>query len=180
MKSADEVVNYVNSQTTKSQYLSSERKADQISDLSAFSHGVPSFIRFGCENSGVDINKYDKSDFGMLEAGKFLKNAFLPNKSQVDLFSCNAATPIQNLRLDFRTEASLIQTSLKLPNLVNSLSVSTGATVTGYIGRTDYSSSGNGQLPSGGKTGGDYSPTVRGNPVPSIKVTSKNGKNKAN
>lgn len=172
---AKEVVNYINSQTTRSQNLSEARKADQVSDLSAFSHGVPSFVRFGYENNGVDINKYDKTDFGIREGLNLLRGAFAP-RNEIDLFSCNAATPFQNLKQDFVSRTLLIKSSLSLPNLVTTLSTVTGGTVSGLIGRSDYSVVGNGVLPAQGQTGGDYSPTVQGQAIPAIKVTSTNGK----
>jgi hypothetical protein len=71
----------------------------------------------------------------------------------------------------------MLAACLGQPNLVGELSKYTGGgTVTGYIGRTDYSPVGEGKLPAPSSTGGDYSPTVQGKGIPSIKIVAKNGK----
>lgn len=179
VKTADEVKNYLNSQTVKSQNLSIDRVNDQVTDVSAFSHGIPSTIAFGYENSGYDMENVDKTDFNIDAANKLNNKAFAPG-CEIDLYSCNAATPEANLKQDFPTRDKMINSSLTLPNLVAKMSESTEQTVTGYIGRTDYTPVVNGKLPSAGGTGGDYSPTVGGKSIPSVKVKSKNGKATAN
>ncbi len=179
VKSADEVKNYLNSQSIMSQNISEERKNDQVSDVSAFSHGIPSIIAFGYENKGYDKVNLDKTDFHINVAKKLNKGAFAP-RAEFDIYSCNAATPWDNLKADFSSREEMIKSSLTLSNLVVEISKSTGQTATGYIGRTNYVPAGSGQLPSPGKTGGDYSPTIGGKSIDSVKVTATNGKTKTN
>lgn len=174
VKSAEEVKNYVNSQNTTANNLSPERQADQVTSISAFSHGVPSVIAFGYENTGYNFDAVDKTDLDMDVAKKFEKGAFAVG-ANFNIFSCNAATPIDDEQKDFASRKDLIKSSLSQPNLVTTLSESTGATVTGYIGRTNYVPVVNGKLPTPGGTGGDYSPTVNKKSIPSIKVTAQNG-----
>lgn len=171
VKSSDDVVNYINSANVSAQNLTAARKEDQITDLSAFSHGTPSFLRFGYENTGVNKNKYSPSDFGMQQAVNILRGSFAQT-SDIDLFSCNAATPLSYEKYNFASRQQMIQSSLPGWTLVSALSHATGATVNGLIGRTDYSVVGNGTLPIPGLTGGDYSPTVQNQAIPAIKVTS--------
>lgn len=167
--------NYLNSPNTKTQNLTDDRKNDQVTDVSAFSHGIPSTVAFGYENTGYDMNKVDKTDFNIDIAKKLDKRAFAPG-CEFDLFSCNAATPEANLIQDFPTRDALINSSLGLPNLVTELSKAIGQIVTGYVGRTSYVPAAANKLPTAGRTGGDYSPTVGGKSIKSIKVKAKNGK----
>ncbi len=180
VKTADEVKNYLNSKTTVTASLSVDRLADQVTDVSAMSHGFPSVIGFGFDNTGYDMTiPYDKTDFTTDVAKKLDSNAFADG-CVVDLFSCNSATPEIDEGQDFLTTKDLIDNTLKSPNLVKEISVATKQTATGYIGRTNYTPVVQGKLPSAGKTGGDYSPTVAKKSVQSIKVTSKNGKTTTN
>ncbi len=180
VKSADEVKKYLNSQNTKSQNLTEERKKDLISDVSAFSHGTPSNIAFGYDNNGPNNNYWnDPTNLNISNISDINKSAFASG-CQIDLFSCNSATPAQNLKQDFPTRDEMVNSTLTLPNLVTELSKVTGQTVTGLIGRSNYFPTASGGLPTPGKTGGDYSPTVKGKSIKSIKVKAKNGKTKAN
>jgi RHS repeat-associated protein len=177
VKSAIEVKNYLNSQNTKAQNLSDERKNDQVTDVSAFSHGIPSSIAFGYENTDYDMLYVDKTDFTINVATKLDKGAFAKG-CEIDIYSCNSATPEANLKQDFPSRDLMIKSALTLPNLVTEMSKATGQTVTGYIGRTNYLPVAQGKLPSAGKTGGDNSPRVNGKSIPSVKLKATNGKTK--
>jgi RHS repeat-associated protein len=179
VKTADEVKNYLNSKTTVTASLSVDRLADQVTDVSAMSHGIPSTIAFGYENTGYDMTAVDKTDFNSDVAKKLDSNAFATG-CEIDIFSCNSATPEVSTSADFPTRKELTDNTLKLPNLVKDISKATKQTATGYIGRTNYVPVVQGKLPSAGKTGGDYSPTVAKKSIKSVKVTSKNGKTTTN
>lgn len=174
--SADEVINYVNSKTTTTTNLSNARSKDVISDLSVMSHGVPAAVALGYGNNSW-TGRYDDPSvvtfkhISNVDAGSFAANA------NIDLYSCNSATPFDLRSANFSSQGSLIEKSISGDNLIKSLSNRiTTAKVTGYIGQTSYRPVGNGGLPLPGTMDGSYSPTVNNEKVPTLKVTMQDGK----
>ena len=111
----------------------------------------------------------------MEKAGKFQSGAFAGN-AQINFYSCNSATPEDPIKQNVGSKAELIAAAISKPSLVSTVSAVTGATTTGYVGTTFYGPVGNGRLPVGGKSGGgNNSPRINGNKVPSVKLTFKNG-----
>ena len=179
VKTAKEVKNYLNSQDKKKVGLSQERQDDQVTSVSAFSHGTTSNVAFGYQNTNYSYKWEDKTNLNYSNISDLDKGAFAEG-CEIDLFSCNSATPGESLKENFPSKEKLLDKCLNRPSLVSELSAQTGQTVSGYIGRTDYAPVISGQLPKGGKTGGDYSPTVKKKGIPSIKITAVNGKATAN
>jgi len=146
---------------------------DKITNMSFFSHGTPSNIAFGYQNTNYSYNWNDPTNLNLSNVKSLNPAAF--TNATINLFSCNAATPVENLKQDFSNRTDLINSCISLPNLVTEMSSATGQTVNGYIGRTNYAPTATGQLPIPGSTGGDYSPTVKDQSIPSIKITATNG-----
>ena len=178
VKSDNEVTNYINSKTTTSFLLDQARKDDQITSLSVMAHGIASAIGLGYENSGWDKNPshgnptvIGNADIKNIEGGAFANNA------EIDLYTCNSATPDNMTAKDYPTKDALVKDALGGDNLVKSFSNRIPqASVTGYIGQSSYMDIGNSSLPKPGSMDGSYSPTVNGTHPPTIKVTMKNGK----
>ena len=128
VKSAADVVNYLNSKTTSSQNISDERKNDQVTDVSAFSHGVESLIGFGMSTTVVGAG--DVSDFDLAEVSQLAPDAFAQNW-KMDIQSCNASVP-ENYNSTYVSiddmKTDLINKPLK-PSLVSELSKIKGGTI---------------------------------------------------
>jgi len=176
ISSADEITNYMNSKSTTNSNLSTERTGDAITNLSIMSHGVPSVIALGYENTGwtgkrADPTVLDNSDIGKVKEAAFACDA------QIDLYSCNSGTPVNMEAKDYTTQDELVNDALTGNNLVSSFSNQVPhAVVNGFIGQTSYSGVGNGSLPTPATMDGSYSPTVGGQSPPTIKVQMQNGK----
>jgi RHS repeat-associated protein len=185
VQNTDQLVNYINSKDVNSkESLSEARKEDQISNVSFFAHGTPGRAAFGYENytdegangKKIDIEHIGNTDLDIPKAKKFTKNAFTSG-AEFDLFTCNASVPENMKKLDFKTTDEMKNAADKQPNLTKAISQSTGATTTGLIGQSTYKPIDKNKLPAPGVTGGNYSPTVKGNSeTPSVTVKYKNGK----
>ena len=88
----DEVVNYVNSKDIKTKGISDARKSDKVSNMDAFSHGLPGQIDFdfegGQSNTALTVDKVNDLD----------KNAFGidPSTGEAPIFisyACRTGTP---------------------------------------------------------------------------------------
>ncbi|WP_444626866.1 RHS repeat domain-containing protein [Flavobacterium columnare] len=176
VKSADEVVNYINSKSLDKIELSDKRSLDPITGLAFMSHGVPSAIPLGYENTGWTGKRSDPSVFDSTDISNINSSAFSLN-SKVNLFSCNAATPLNMEAKDYPSIETLVNDAMTGNNLVKTFSEKVPqATITGYIGQTSYMKVNVGQLPSGATLDGSYSPTVNGESPNSINVKMKDGK----
>ncbi len=176
VSSADEIKNYINSKSTTNANLTTDRTSDGVTDLAFMSHGVPSQIALGYDNTGYTYKGGDPTNFGADDISKLDSRAFMCG-TQIDIYSCNAATPSNMEAADYPTQDALINGAMQGANLVKAFSSKAkGATVTGYIGQTSYSGVGNGELPKGATMDGSYSPTVNGTSPKSLKVTMKNEK----
>jgi RHS repeat-associated protein len=176
VSSTEEITNYMNSKSLDKSNLTIDRLKDGITSLSFMSHGVPSQIALGYDNTGYTFMADDKTNFGKDDINKLNSGAFLCG-TQIDIFSCNAATPTNMEASDYTSIQSLVKNAMKGNNLVKDFSKKvSGATLTGYIGQTSYMKVGLGELPSGATLDGSYSPTVNGESPESIKVKMQDGK----
>ncbi|MBN8703790.1 MAG: hypothetical protein J0M08_12050 [Bacteroidetes bacterium] len=126
VKSADEVVNYINSGIKEGPNFSSIRKEDPITQVNMFSHGVPGNISFGYGNSDVE----QKYSFTEAQAKKLNPNAFETNAS-CTIFACRigAGKSVNDFTFDTDPEKSLAQ----------AIADQTGMSVNAWQSRTEYS-----------------------------------------
>lgn len=175
VSSADEIINYANSKSTTNSALTTDRTQDGITNFSIMSHGVPSAVALGYENTGWTAKRSDPSVMDNNDINNINGAAFMCG-SQINLYTCNSATPNNMEAQDYSTQTELVNDAMTGDNLVKSFSnKAKGATVTGFIGQTSYSGVGNGSLPTGATMDGSYSPTVNGQHPPTIQVQMQNG-----
>jgi RHS repeat-associated protein len=175
IKTADEVVSYINSKSVDPHQSPKTRNEDRITDLAIFSHGRPSNIAFGYDNKGISKAFSDPTNFNPEHVEKIYPWAFdFIGGSEIDLWSCNAATPWGWRDKDFSSREELISQCTSTPNLVSLLAKKTGAAVTGFIGQTSYQPCRSIALPRGATTGGNHSPSVNNGEVQSVEVTCTN------
>ena len=186
VKSDEEITNYINSKSKTNLGLNTERQNDQITSLSFMSHGVSSALVLGYENTNwekdpsysnptVISNESGNNDIETIDKDSFSKNC------SITLYTCNSATPINMTAKDYLDEKTLVDDAMTGDNLVKSISNQIPqAKVTGFIGQTSYSKvgigNGMGELPQPATMDGSYSPTVNGKPIPTLKITMKDGK----
>ena len=171
LNSAEELTNYVNSKSTSISELSECRSNDQVTSISVFGHGFTGSLELGYNQDTDGTNtiqsdfSYDINNVSQLEEGAF-------KSSKIDLYTCNAMTPIN--------EQSFTNNSLG-----SAIHEKTGGTVSGYWGRTDYANMNKGETKvnklnrwwNGFNTNGSVhlpqpgSKTVNGQTTQSTKVT---------
>ncbi len=120
ISNVDEVVNYINSKDAKTVSLSQERENDPISNMDAFSHGLPGRITFdfdgGVDNTNLTIEKVNQID-----PKAFGKD---PSTGAAPIFSsyaCRTGTPDDDGN-----------------NLAQAFANRTGATVKAFQRRSNY------------------------------------------
>jgi hypothetical protein len=175
VNNANEVINYVNSSTTKNSGLTDERSKDKITNMSFFSHGVASIISLGYEDPGTifdDPNNINTNNIKQMNPAAF-NTSYL--ESSIDIFSCNSAVPYKfsecSSFMDVKNMTQMTNKCLnkaEVPNLVTTITKQTGMKATGYIGKTDYEPVGRGMLPTAGFTDCE----IGGERLPSKKITS--------
>jgi hypothetical protein len=147
INSADELTNYINNKKIEGPVIggsvSENRFKDKVTDLVVFSHGSEEGLLLGYSTEKSEVGKYDKADIKRLSPlafGSEVGNSEEP--SQIQLYSCFSAST-----------NSIGESPAMLFNEV------TGAEVSGYMGRTDYTyinqgtkgKTGNKILPEGSK-----------------------------
>lgn len=115
LNTAGELITYINTQTTPGS--TDNRKKDQITAMSFFGHGLDGSMEFGYGQSNPEILALKNNDIASLDPGAF-------NKANIDIYTCNAATPTEG------TDAST--------SFAAQLAKQTRSQVTGYLGKTDY------------------------------------------
>lgn len=122
----DELANYINSQSKESSNLSEARTKDPVTNMDAFSHGVPQQIRFGYKLKTDDEATFDVNTLTKINPAAFDVSAVFCS------YACRTGIGISGEFLffdDIETENSLAQKT------ANKLDI----TVKAYATRTDYS-----------------------------------------
>lgn len=113
--SADEFTNYLNSKSISKTDVSDSRLSDKITEMNIFGHGVEGSAQFGYLNR-------EQKEFAWLveDANNLQHQAF--DKAKINFYTCNAST--------YSSEFNI--------SLGQAVSNSSGATVSGFQGRTEY------------------------------------------
>jgi RHS repeat-associated protein len=117
INSATELSNYMNSKTTSSSIVSTERKSDKVTDVSMMGHGFIGTAEFGYHQGDENQAKFSWGD----EEVKMLDETAFDNAC-FDFYTCNASTPIS------KDEKSLAE----------KVADQTKSKATGYHGKSDY------------------------------------------
>ncbi|MEY8761999.1 hypothetical protein [Chryseobacterium tongliaoense] len=140
--SAQQVINYINTaDENNTASIAKARTEKKIKQLLFYSHGVVGEISLGLAPAGIDITEYS---FEKEEAAKLNKEAFLGG-TNIYLFSCRAG--IGNSDIDRtiyidkegnKADPNNRYNILSSESIAQKIANSTGATVYGYLRRTDY------------------------------------------
>lgn len=128
LRSAKEFTSYINSKAlapaaaNEEDVLKPRRQADPVTSVDVFGHGLVGEAAFAYGQPVSADFSWGKDEAAKLKPGAFSSGAV------INFYTCNAATPVEG--------------SNSLADVVNS---STNATVTGYIGKTDYKPMNNGE-----------------------------------
>jgi len=140
--SADELTNYINKKVTKlegglvgtpiadqekAETVSENRTKDKISEVSIFGHGYIGSLEFAHGQSDALHEQYS---FGIDDAKKLNSSAFNNETCVIDIYTCNAATPI---KIDANTPGIDLYTSF-----AGVLATQTQTTVNAFQGKSDY------------------------------------------
>ena len=106
----------------KVEAVSGKEKADLITDVLVFGHGVVGSMEFGYNQTAEEKEKFS---YGMDDAEKLNADAFNNNSCSIDLYTCNPATPTDRDKKDLWT------------SLAAKIAIKTKTNVTGYEGRSD-------------------------------------------
>jgi hypothetical protein len=171
---ADQVVNYVNTKSINSSPLIpndfTARTEDQITDLSVFSHGMGGNIALGFQNTLQGTGW-----LGFEQLSQFSPTSFAKG-SNIDLFSCNSASVYHTMGVSMSLSQAMSNANSPGSVVFSLTQAVPQSFVHGLIGQYQYSPVRNGQLPTPGHTGGDYSPRIGGSKLsPAVPVTGSKG-----
>jgi RHS repeat-associated protein len=129
LNSSKDLTNYLNSKSTSSDDLSTNRIADPATNIDIFAHGVVGSIEFGYKQKNESDARFDKNDVARLNSKAFESGAVLCS------YACRTGLGNANIDAfvypweDLKEDQSLAQ----------DISNGTGLTVKAYLKRTDYS-----------------------------------------
>lgn len=133
---AKDLTRYINRQQVNSNGLkesqmasrttvTADRLKDPVTGITIFGHGFVGSMEFGYRQSNTEHFSYKTEEIKNLSPKSF-------NKATIDLYTCNAATPVG--------KSTDLWTSF-----AGQLALKTKTKVTGYQGRSDYAKMNNGQ-----------------------------------
>ncbi|MEI7596916.1 MAG: hypothetical protein WCK02_14295 [Bacteroidota bacterium] len=144
IKTSEELIKYIQTKntTSPSTQTSQARKDDLVTSMAIFSHGLVGGITLGLRDGSEIADGTFKDDPGVFstkEVQKLSASSFDCKFSEIDIYSCNSATPWATKGQSFSSNEALTKYGNENESLVSFMAKITGATVSGYFGKTDYS-----------------------------------------
>ena len=140
LNSADDLVNYVNSQDVGcSEKISNDRQLDKISDIDIFAHGVSNSIVFGYKTKLAEEYRFDEADLKKLDKGAF-KPSCVINSEACRTANATFSEYYPGPPYDGAPKQASHDIFFKVDeSLAQKMADHLGVTVEAYVSRTDYS-----------------------------------------